>query len=58
MTDRAVWVAGARRGLNVRRLMYQTLIWPAVAGDEPRGLRAAFDAEDMERLPDALVHSV
>jgi hypothetical protein len=35
--------------------MYQTLIWPAVAGDDAGGLGAAFDAEDMERAADALV---
>ena len=44
--------------LNVRRLMYQSLIWPPVLCDDARGLRAPGDAEDLQRLTDALVHGV
>jgi hypothetical protein len=38
--------------------MYQSLIWPAVLGDDPRRLRAALDSEDLKRLADALVDGV
>jgi len=44
--------------LNVRRLMYQSLIWPAVLGNEARRLAAALDAQDMERAANALVDRV
>lgn len=44
--------------LNIRRLMYQSLIWPAVAGNEAGGLGAALDAEDVERAANALVDRV
>ena len=47
-----------RLPLNVRRLMYQSLIFAAVTGDDARGLAAALDAEDMERAADALVDGV
>ncbi|MFL6785850.1 MAG: 3'-5' exonuclease, partial [Sphingomicrobium sp.] len=30
--------------------MYQSLIWALHAGDDPRSLRAALDAEDRKRL--------
>jgi len=56
--DRAPWVAGFRKCLNVRRLMYQTLIWSAVLGDEASSLSAALDAERMKRLADALINRV
>jgi hypothetical protein len=38
--------------------MYQTLIWPAVAGDDAGGLGAALDSQDLERAADALVDRV
>jgi len=38
--------------------MYQSLIWSFGARDHARGLGAAFDAEDLERLTDALVDGV
>ena len=38
--------------------MYQSLIWPAVLGDDARGLGAALDAEDLERLADPLIDGV
>ena len=47
-----------RLPLNVRWLMYQTLIFAAVTSDDARGLAAAFDAKDMERAADALVDGV
>src|SRR5687767_6553403 len=38
--------------------MYQTLIWPAVPGNEAGGLGPPLDAEDVERAADALVDGV
>jgi hypothetical protein len=38
--------------------MYQPLIWAAVLGDEAGGLGAAFDAENLERLANALIDGV
>jgi hypothetical protein len=35
--------------------MYQSLIWLLVLGDDARCLRAPLDAEDRQRLADALV---
>jgi hypothetical protein len=35
--------------------MYQSLIWPGVAGDEARGLGPALDSKEVKRLADALV---
>src|SRR5207248_5103658 len=58
MTDRGFGVAGLGAADNVRRLMYQTLIWAFALGDDPRSLRAAFDAEDGERLANPLVDGV
>jgi len=58
MTDRAVWLAGLGLGGNVRRLMYQSLIWLGILSDDACRLRTAFHAEDLERLPDALVDRV
>jgi len=58
MTDRGVWVAVSCIGLNVRRLMYQSLIWALVLGDDPSRLRASLDPENCERLTDPLVHRV
>jgi hypothetical protein len=58
MTDRGFWVAGFAKTLNVRRLMYQSLIWPAVLRYEARGLGTAFNAEDLKRLADALIDRV
>jgi hypothetical protein len=56
MTDRGFWVAAQDGGLNVRRLMYQSLIWPVVLGDDAGGLRTAFDTQCRKRLADALIH--
>jgi hypothetical protein len=58
MTDRGLWFAWDANGLNVRRLMYQSLIWLPVAGNSPGGLRTPLDAEYLERLTDSLVYSV
>ena len=58
MTDRGLWLGGFGSRLNVRRLMYQTLIWAAVLRNDARGLGPAFDAEDLERLTDALIDGV
>jgi hypothetical protein len=58
MTDRGFWVAGFALGGNVRRLMYQALIWCAVLGDEASGLGAALDAQRLQRLANALIDRV
>jgi hypothetical protein len=58
MTDRGFWVARVRLGGNVRRLMYQPLIWLGILSDDPRRLGAAADSEDLERLTDSLVDGV
>ncbi len=57
-TDRPIGLAGVAIGLNVRRLMYQSLIWRPTLGDETRRLGSSFDAEDLEGLADALVDRV
>jgi hypothetical protein len=58
MTDRGLWVAGLSVGVNVRRLMYQSLIWLFVLGDDARCLRTPLDSEDCERLANALINGV
>ena len=58
MTDRGLWVARLAAGGNVRRLMYQSLIWAGELGDEPCRLRPPVDAEDAKRLADPLVDGV
>jgi hypothetical protein len=55
MTDRGFWLAARGIALNVRRLMYQSLIWLGILSDDPRRLCAALDAEDRQGLPNALV---
>ena len=54
-TDRPVGMSGDGKVLNVRRLMYQPLIWGAVGRNEARSVLAPADFQDMERLADALV---
>ena len=58
ITDRGFWVAGLRLDGNVRRLMYQSLIWAALLRDDASCLGAAFNAKDSKRLADALIHGV
>jgi hypothetical protein len=58
MTDRVIGVTGAGARLNVRRLMYQSLIWSAVPRDEAGRLAAPLDAQDVQCLADALVDGV
>jgi len=55
MTDRGSWVTLFGLGGNVRRLMYQPLIWPRILGNDPRCLRTALDTEDRQRLANSLV---
>jgi hypothetical protein len=55
MTDRGLGLAVDAAKLNVRRLMYQSLIWSGILRDNARGLRPAFDPEDVKRAADALV---
>jgi hypothetical protein len=66
MTDRGHWLAAIRVSLNMRRLMYQTLMCGGaglgapgvVLGDQAGCLRAAFDAENVQRAVDALIDGV
>ena len=55
IADRPHWLAHQAVPLNVRRLMYQTLIFAFVLGNEAGGLRSALDAQDLEGLAHALV---
>ena len=57
-TDRAAGVALAAAALNVRRLMYQSLIWFVNVRDHSRGMRPAFDAQDVQGSANTLVDSV
>jgi hypothetical protein len=58
IANRSFWVTSGTVRLNVRRLMYQTLIWPAELRDDARGLGAAVNTEDMKRLSNPLVDGV
>src|SRR5690348_4703140 len=58
MPDRGVWLAAGEPAVDVRRLMYQSLIWLGKLRDDARGLLPAVHAKDAERLPDPLVHGV
>jgi hypothetical protein len=58
IADRGFWVARGVLRLNVRRLMYQTLIWLRVLRDDARGLGSAVDAEDLQGLANPLVNRV
>jgi hypothetical protein len=55
MTDRGFWVTLSALDLNVRRLMYQSLILRGMLGNEPSRLRTPLNAEDLKRLPNSLV---
>jgi hypothetical protein len=55
MTDRGLWFVPVRVWLNVRRLMYQSLIWLPVAGNDAGGMRPSLDAEDLQGQANALV---
>jgi hypothetical protein len=58
MTDRGFWVGSASSRLNVRRLMYQSLIWSRILTNDPRRLRTAFNLEDSQGLADPLIDGV
>jgi hypothetical protein len=58
MTDRGLWVAGLLAGGNVRRLMYQSLIWPFVLGDDARRLSAALNTQNRQGLANPLIDGV
>jgi len=55
IADRLDWVGFGGWKLNVRRLMYQTLIWRAVPRDDARGLGPAFDTEGLESQANSLI---
>ena len=55
MTDRVFGVAGLGVADNVRRLMYQSLIWPLVLGNDARGMGPPVDTKGRKRVADALI---
>jgi hypothetical protein len=55
ITDRPQLLAGILGRLNVRRLMYQSLIWSAVLRDHAGRLGSPLNAQDLQRAADALV---
>ena len=57
-TDRPFRMSGSGVAYNVRRLMYQPLIWGVVGSDEAGGMLALPDAEDLKCLANSLVHGV
>jgi hypothetical protein len=61
-TDRGLWLIGFDLVGNVRRLMYQSLIFPLVSGnmlsDEAGCLRAPLHAKRCKGLANPLVHGV
>ena len=58
MTDRGVGLDRSGVPLNVRRLMYQSLIWSSDLRNDPSSLRAPLDAENLERMANALVYGM
>ena len=62
IANRALLVTGQHGGVDVRRLMYQSLIcrisWRQSRSDHPRGLTPALDAKLFERAADPLVDGV
>ena len=57
-SDRPVGLVAGLVAANVRRLLYQALIWAAVLRHQAGGLGSPLDAEDVERAADALVDRV
>ena len=57
-TDRTTGVALECAALNVRRLMYQSLIWPVDLRYHARRLRSAFHTKHMKRAANSLVDCV
>jgi hypothetical protein len=59
LTDRGFGMGGLAAALNVRRSMYQALIWRrGMLRDGARRLRSPLHAEDCKRLADALIDGV
>jgi hypothetical protein len=58
ITDRGIWLARLFVGGNVRRLMYQTLIWAAVLGDQACSLVAPGNTKNPKGLADPLIDGV
>ncbi len=53
---RAALLAETRCRLNVRRLMYQPLIFAGVLRHQARGLASPLDTEDVQGAADPLIH--
>ena len=58
LANRLFGLVGWFPWLNVRRLMYQPLIWAAVLRHQTGGMDPAVDAKHLERAADALVDRV
>jgi hypothetical protein len=58
MTDRSACLLPGPWILNVRRLMYQSLIWVAETRDDASGLRAPLHAQRLKRAPYSLIDGV
>jgi hypothetical protein len=58
IADRPQWLAHQLPRLNMRRLMYQPLIFPSVVRYEAGGLGPALYAKDLQGLAHALVDGV
>jgi hypothetical protein len=57
-TDRVAGLAPWSATLNVRRLMYQSLIWPAHLRHQACRLGAAVDPKNLESAPNPLIDRV
>jgi hypothetical protein len=55
MTDRPHLLVDSWLGLNVRRLMYQSLIWSAVLRYHASGMRTSLYSENLKRAANALI---
>jgi hypothetical protein len=58
ITDRGFGMTVGAASFNVRRLMYQALIWSRILGDDARRLSAPLDAEYLQGLANPLVDRV
>jgi hypothetical protein len=61
MTNRPTDLRGVGVSVDVRRLMYQPLIWlgeATLGGNQARGLRSTLHAKDLQGLANALIDGV
>jgi hypothetical protein len=58
ITGRVGLLVACLAALNVRRLMYQSLIWRTVTSDEPCRVLASIHSQDLKGLPNPLIDRV